>query len=236
MAKTLNVLSIDFSYYQNIQKDTLNKYPEGKDVSSDMTEMIWSSYYAKNESSLREITTNRGEIDKTITYLKTCNKNIPVMISANHSPIYEFLCNQMHDTNSIKLHLIHIDMYHDMFNDNYELDNGNWIKFISEDFDTFTEWITNPVSKSLYGLDSPKFTNIRTSIPSNPNELLDPTTINAIFLCKNNALLPPHLDPDFKKLTDYIENTYTNVTVLKQADKIRDIGELVKQKRELLTK
>ena len=236
MSKTLNLLSIDFSYFQNITKEILDQYPEGKDGSSDMTELVWSSYYAKPDSLISTITVREDEIKKANDYIKLCNKDIPTLISTNHLPIYQFICDQMHGQNAIKLHLIHIDMYHDMFDDNYDIDNGNWIKFIAEDFDTYTEWITNPVSKSLYGLDSPKFQSIKTSIPSIPTELYDPSEINAIFICKNTSLLPPHLDKYFNTLIEPIKNNFTNYKIIKSADKIRDIDELIKQKKQLLSK
>ena len=236
MGKTLSILSVDLSYFQTITETILDQYPEGKDVSSDMTELIWSSYYAKNNSALSSIKTNADEIKKITDCINLCNKSIPVIISENHRPIYEFICNQMHDTKSIKLHLLHIDMYHDMFNENYDIDNGNWIKFISEDFDTYIEWITNPISKSLYGLDTPQFKNILTQIPDlSESTYFAPAEINGIFICKNTALLPPHLDPDFQPLINSIKSTFSNTKILGQADKIRDIEELILQKRTLLS-
>lgn len=233
MARQLTILSIDFTYFQKINENLINQYPEGKNISSDMSEMIWSSYYTKSNLNIADVTINTEELNRIKEIINKCNKTIPVEISINHKPIYTFISNMMHDKNAIKLHLIHIDMYHDMFNNDYEIDNNNWLKFITEDFDTSTDWITNPVSKNLYGLNAPIFEKIKTSIPTD-NELIIPERINGIYINKNVALLPPHIDTEFTTFTNEITNQFKNTTIYGHADKIRNIDELVKQKQKLI--
>ena len=54
MSQTLNVLSIDFDYFQKVSKDVLmNCYPDGLDLSTELSIFTWSGYYNNSKFSKR---------------------------------------------------------------------------------------------------------------------------------------------------------------------------------------
>ena len=55
MSQTLNVLSIDFDYFQKVSRDILlNDYPAGCDLSTELSIYTWSGYY-NNPKSAKEL-------------------------------------------------------------------------------------------------------------------------------------------------------------------------------------
>lgn len=68
MSQTLNVLSIDFDYFQKVSKDVLmNCYPDGLDLSTELSIFTWSGYY-NNPNSAKELQTS-----DTVWKVKICS-------------------------------------------------------------------------------------------------------------------------------------------------------------------
>ena len=118
-------------------------------------------------------------------------------------------------------------MYHDIVNANYELDCGNWLKFLSDEYDVTATWIAHPISKELLGLSDPAYKNLPTDFSK-----LDTTDVDAVFLCRNDSLLPPLLDSDFDKLLRFMCSIFTNIRGERAVKSPRMMSELIdNQKR-----
>ena len=51
--RPINILSIDFDYFQNVDSKTLlMHYPDGIDLPEELSRFIWASHYAKLQASL----------------------------------------------------------------------------------------------------------------------------------------------------------------------------------------
>lgn len=48
---TFHILSIDFDFFQNVTPETLEHYPDGVDVSTEMSTLIWSLCYANQKKT-----------------------------------------------------------------------------------------------------------------------------------------------------------------------------------------
>ena len=42
----ISILSIDFDYFQDVTLDVLKEYPDGLDITGELSTLIWSSKYA----------------------------------------------------------------------------------------------------------------------------------------------------------------------------------------------
>ena len=231
MAKILKVLSIDFTLFQNVSVETIRTcYPDGHKLTTNMSRFVWSSYYANPASAeqLDAITARNDMLDSLKEKLLNCSdKNIPILVSTDHADIYDFVKGLMSEQQLIKLDITNADMYHDIVNANYELDCGNWLKFLSDEYDVTATWIAHPISKELLGLSDPLYNNLPTDFSK-----LDTTDIDAIFLCRNDSVLPPLLDTDFDKLLRFMCQHFTNIKGERAAKSPRIMTELIdNQKR-----
>lgn len=200
----MNVLSIDFDYFQNVTKDVLYAYPDGVDNNTELSEFVWGGIYGGiNADKIKKVTIRKDEINLMKQIFSNQKKQMPVMITNSHKHIYDFI-HQYADTNE-PLRLINIDMHHDMFNDNAEreipvLDCGNWVTFIVNEYKTDFTWIANPVSSEIFGLDKiDTEENIDRMIPLSVNCIKN-MQFDAIFMCRSDTWTPPHLDRYFSEL------------------------------------
>ena len=51
----MNILSIDFDYFQNVTKDKIHLYPDGIDLGTTLSEITWGCKYATDGDAIREI-------------------------------------------------------------------------------------------------------------------------------------------------------------------------------------
>lgn len=230
--KPVNVLSIDFTVFQDVDIDTIKTcYPDGTSLSTNMSRFVWSSYYANPTTSdrLKAVKLNEALIESLKTKLKSCNnKSIPIVISTNHKDIYEFARNLAIENDTVIINMTHADMYHDMLNNNYDIDNGNWLKFLQDEFDVRTTWINNPVTKSIYNFNKPELNSLATDF-----NRVNFEDIDAIFICRNDSLLPPHLDTEFEKLIQFICDEFKNVKGEAAIKKPRSMLELIDNQTKL---
>ena len=73
MKNALNILSIDFDFFQIVDKNTLlTCYPDGHDFSTDLSKIIWSQYYANPQTcdKINAVTANHKLIGDLKTKLK----------------------------------------------------------------------------------------------------------------------------------------------------------------------
>lgn len=212
----MNVLSIDFDYFQKVTKDQVQEYyPDGIDGSTEMSEIVWGSHYASFGEKIREIDIMEEELDRLEQTLLSQNPDCPVMIANSHKHIYDFILENKNDE---KIGLVNIDMHHDIINDNPNLDCGNWIKhLLNEETERGNKvnlaWIANPISLSTYGLEDTfgggdeRFRGlVQNSVESIKDESFD-----IIFLCRSDIWTPPHLDKYFTELCSLIQGHFTEV-------------------------
>lgn len=234
MHNALNILSIDFDFFQNTTADIMSRcYPDGIDLPTSISRIVWSSYYATPTTlkDLNSVTIDQKNLDTLSVKLTGCKTDIPVMITNSHVKIYDFIHGLMLKNNLLKLNVTNIDMHNDMINNNYELDCGNWLKFISDDYDTSITWIAKPASFEMYGLDKTAFNMIKTDLTD-----IDPQTIDAIFLCRSDAWLPPHLDIHFDQLKAFISKRFSDVSIEADVASPRNITKLAEQISPLYSK
>jgi hypothetical protein len=169
--KTFNILSIDFDFFQDVSKGTMSRYyPDSIDLGTEISKFVWAGYYANPNSSkhLEKV----GILYKEYNTLKeilmnNTSKNIPILIANSHFNIYKFI-HENYDkakNKDKKINLINIDMHHDMFNNNKNLDCGNWLNYIIKEYGKNNEnhetnnnklnvqWIANPISYDCYNLN-----------------------------------------------------------------------------------
>ena len=230
MNKSINVLSIDFTFFQNVSAETVNTcYPDGHTLSTNMSRFVWSSYYANPTSAdkIAAVTPRMEMLDEMRNKIRTCkNKDIPVLVSTNHADIYDFIRNMMSEKGLIKLNLTNVDMYHDMINNNYDLDCGNWLKILSDEYDVTATWIANPISRELFGMKDPAYNRLPLDFKNS-----DFTNLDAIFLCRNDTMLPPHLDVEFDKLLRFLCKTFSDVKGEAAIKSPRNMDELINNQK-----
>lgn len=230
--KKLRVLSIDFDFFQLVDKDTiLTMYPDGLDLDTSLTEFTWMSYYSPSNSVENKVKIDNEKLYELVEILNNQNKNIPVMIANSHKHIYDFILENKNNSNF--LDLVNIDMHHDMFNDNPQVDCGNWVKHIINKFNDYSlEWIANDFSSEVYGLEedfpiSHDFNNIKDK------------DFDLIFICRSDTWLPPHLDVYFDMFYQTVIKMFGHIKVDTQIQKPRDIHkikELANQMENMISK
>lgn len=196
--KNINILSIDFDYFNDVDSKTLMMhYPDGIDLPEELSSFIWANHYANpySEKELLNVKIKQDKLDELISYIKTINNKIPVMIASSHVKIYNFIhkhCN-MNDN----LNIINIDMHHDMFDAvPNKIHCGNWLKVIKSEYKTVnTTWICNPVS--LETMNKPDINTIIDDLTGLKNIDFD-----MIFLCRSDNWTAPHLDNYFVILAE----------------------------------
>lgn len=228
----MNILSIDFDYFQIVDKDILKDYPDGIDLPTGLSELVWASKYAFN-SDIEKVTVNQNELDTLSCIISHMDPQAPVCVSQSHKEIYSFI-HKLQPNTAKPLKVVNVDMHHDYFNDNRELDCGNWISYLSDEYTKFKwMWIANPISLDVYEAEE-----IKPLVKQSLTEIED-LQFDALFLCRSDNWVPPHLDNSFVELINVIQNRFTerNVDIRDRVDKPRTQWKNHKdQLREMFTK
>lgn len=236
---TLNILSIDFDYFQNVTPSTIQTcYPDGIDLPTHISTLVWSGYYHNTTTNklLQQVGILQDELDVLTKILKSdknTQKSTPVMIANSHVHIYDFIHQWMNKFQATSINLVNIDMHHDIINKNEELDCGNWISHIAEDFDhnCNISWICNPISMESYSFTQHELLSIETSIQTITDRKFD-----IIFLCRSDNWLAPHLDIHFDNLIQIIKKQFQNIRIETDVQKPRDITQFLNIHEQLDTK
>lgn len=222
--KKLRVLSIDFDFFQDVDKDTMVKcYPDGIDLSTELSCIVWANRYANNLSEeLKQVSINNDLLNDLYGILHSQSSNIPVLISQSHVDIYYFIEELMSRDPKQKLSIVNVDMHHDCFNDNPELDCGNWISHIYNNYSNVSvNWIARELSFDTYGLSTKNF-----PVETTFDKIKD-AEFDAIFICRSDAWLPPHLDNHFNDLLNDCRINFKNVIAQSCIQKPRDITGII---------
>ena len=207
MNNTLNILSIDFDFFQKVPKETiLQCFPDGHDFNIPLSNVIWISHYANERewSKLLKIKASTKQIAHIRKIIKNNAKNgkPDAMIANSHKHIYDFIAAH-HPTRYNKVHIVNIDMHHDMFNDNQSISCDNWATHVINEIPNvqFT-WIAHGISEELFPISN---TNLTIKI-EDFTELEQPHW-DLVFLCRSDLWTPPHLDQKFTSLAKTIMQT-----------------------------
>ena len=233
------ILSIDFDYFQKVSPEVLRTcYPDGVDLSPEISTIVWSGYYANpmQEEKLNGVSIMEQELKKIKEVILNQQSDIPAMIAGSHLQIYDFI-HTFADT-SDKLAVAHIDMHHDMFNKNPEVDCGNWLGHITEEYRTEILWIANPVTAEMYGLTDDAEPSgkavcdlMKTSIAE-----IEGKTFDMIFLCRSDIWLPPHLDSYFSDLCKVMKQHFNEIILEQKIDKPREYQQYAEQMKKAYQK
>lgn len=200
----MQVLSIDWDYFQNVSVETVRQcYPDGVDHATALSEVIWGSKYG-TYPQINQITVLEKEYCIIQQILLNQNSSCPVMIANSHKHIYEFITKHCDNLN-----LVNVDMHHDITNGNKTLDCGNWIgtlfkehKLKTQDF----QWVYNPISIAMYGIDEGntktdvKLRSLIHEVGLTSLSKIKDQKFDMIFLARSDTWSPPHLDKYFCSL------------------------------------
>lgn len=227
----MRVLSIDWDYFQKVTKETVQKcYPEGIDLPTNLSEIVWGSKYAMYARELAKVILLYHEYDSLLELLSKQNRNCPVMIANSHSHIYGFIQSYLRGTAQIT----NIDMHHDIINDNAELDCGNWISKLIKDkviaksspkeYNSI-RWIANPISLDTYGLSEDLDPQMQKTLANlcqckSIADIID-EKFDIIYLARSDNWSPPHLDTYFCDLVKKIKERFFDIVVERGIDKPR---------------
>ena len=200
--KKINVLSIDFDYFQIVTKKDIKHYPDGIDLDPHISSIVWMSKY-EIYKDLEDIKNDKERIALVSDIIKMNNK-AKKLISYTHKDIYKFILDNTKKDDKVTIY--NLDTHHDMFNKNKELDCGNWISYIKK-VRPYTDiyWYANPLTPSIYGLEDYEeylHTKDISSLLENKYDL--------IFLCKSPNWVPPHLYNEYEEMVTIMENNNKN--------------------------
>lgn len=228
------VLSIDFDFFQEVDKETLNEYPDGCDLSTKLSEIVWGSRCAKSNPNCEKILS--VQLAKSLYYqmlsiLSKQSSDIPVLIAQSHVNIFDFLLDIKDENPEQPLEIINVDLHHDLFNDNPDLDCGNWLKHIKDMYeDTIIHWIARPISMECYAIrDEDKLGKL---VETDFSKIKD-MQFDAIFICRSDPWLPPHLDKYFDRLVELCASQFNNVRAQNCVLKPRDISAIMEAEEKL---
>lgn len=230
MSRTLNILSIDFDYFQNPTPENLiHDYPDGIDLSTELSNVIWAVRYADPDCQKRLLQIQPWEKPiRTLAehILKHTNRGTQSAICQSHVNAYDFTLNLLScHPDCTHINVYNIDMHHDSSNLNMGIDCGNWLGHLHSDLKCRKNnpvkikihWICNPVSYKMYDIED---LNIPNRITSDIKKLPDKHW-HGVFLCRSDQWVPPHLDQEFLWLSHIIKDRTTTVHIDPEVTKSR---------------
>lgn len=211
--KSLRVLSIDFDYFQDVSEKLLYTYPDGIDLNSEISQIIWGSHYAQNDE-LFDIGVDKSELRELEKLLDAQNTSCPVLIAQTHKDIYDFIENHMSDDTIVEI--VNIDMHHDIYNSHREIDCGNWLGHMIKKHGAKAQWVIHPLSCQYFPTKYDNNVECLGSIRDISDDAFD-----IIFLCRSDMWLPPHLDIAFTDIVSKLTESFIDVTIHDNVDKPR---------------
>lgn len=220
------VLSVDFDFFQNVTKNQLRNYPDGIDLPTKTTEIIWSIKYAEDKyrqekDNVRNVKLYKTLYKQLLTILRKQNPEIPVLFANSHIHTYDFIAEN-HDNRKIELY--NIDFHHDIINDNPKLDCGNWIKFLIDNYPVHKAyWITRKQSVKIYGFTQKEIEQMHISFDFSRIKDLK---FDAVSICRSDTWTPPHLDCHFDEILKICQNHFENIRAEKNIMQPRTIHKI----------
>lgn len=202
MGREINVLSIDFDFFQLVDADTIMScYPDGLDLPTKLTEIVWAGRYSSHgcneKEKLLNVKVNEKLLDEVLeVVLNNTRYNTKFMVANSHKHIYQMMISEISHGLVDSMHIYNLDMHHDFVNSNSEIDCGNWLGYAVKNFDNCkATWIYNPVSPEMFDFSELKSLEKRKTLRCLKNKEFD-----LVYLCRSDAWTPPHLDNYFTEL------------------------------------
>jgi len=229
----MKILSIDFDYFQNVTKDILRDYPDGLDLGTSLSKIVWAIRYIDGNPAKKRVESvdlNQDLFDNVMKILSKQRSCIPVMAHQSHVDAYDFICDEMERRNADELELFNVDFHHDIINESFTLDCGNWIRYLKEAYPkTEVTWIARELSLEAYGLEDSTKALVELSL-----DKIQDMQFDAVFICRSDAWSPPHLDIHFQLLLQYCINWFEDIQIENCISSIRNISFETKQELSLL--
>lgn len=234
MSVTKKILSIDFDYFLKATKEAIRSFPDGVDRSTELSTLIWASCYLGGTQAnlVRSVGILEEELECLKRILKKQSPDTPVMIANSHVHAYDFIHDYVSEDE--KLSLVNIDMHHDFTNNNKQLDCGNWISHLLDEYKMKLRWIANPISLEMFGLDEEVKEDeaLRSILSLNLATLEEKgEKYDGIFLCRSDIWTPPHLDKYFSSLCDVIAEHFDEIEVEQGIRQCRNYKAITEQLR-----
>lgn len=225
----MNILSIDFDFFQNIPYDVLSKYPDGIDLPQEVSNLVWASRLCCYESDFRRVCFDNDNFKLLLTILQKQHSNIPVLITGSHLSAYYYICDLLCEHKCTKTDLTNIDLHHDIFNDNKIIDCGNWIgNLLKEKKIGEFEWIAKPLSQQMYGLSDDDMRGFHALLDLS---ILQTAKFDAVFICKSNPWVLPDFDPYFAELVKLCKDHFSTLEIETVVEKIRVLPEIQAERK-----
>lgn len=194
----MNILSIDFDFFQKIPKEALSAYPDGIDLPTDVSNIIWASHMQLDKERLDTVVFDTEKFEFIKQLLKKQKPNTEIMIASSHKTAYAFILETLYKTKNENTALTNIDLHHDLGNNNPNVDCGNWIKYLlKEGRIKGFQWILQPESQKVYDLSDDELKQMHATTNIN---IIEDTMFDAIFICRSNPWLYPKFDTQFDEL------------------------------------
>lgn len=220
----LNVLSIDFDFFQNIPYDTLSAFPDGIDLPLEISNLVWSARYMSYSKQFQSVQFDNENFSLLKNILIKQSASIPVMIASSHKEAYHFIHYINRNQKSGRITLTNIDLHHDLDNENKELDCGNWIRFLlKEHLINGFGWIAKPLSQQMYGLSDDDMRGFHALLDLS---ILQTAKFDAVFICKSNPWVLPDFDPYFAELVKLCKDHFSTLEIETVVEKIRVLPEI----------
>lgn len=231
------VLSIDFDYFQEVTEDTVKKYyPDGCDLPSKITSVVWSPKYNKlykGYSDIAFMKLNEQLFKQAKQILMEQDTNTPCIIEQSHIKIWDAITSEVPISKENKLQLVHIDFHHDFINDNEKqgiVDCGNWVYHATHLYTAQLLWFTRSESLKCYGMEPgeiPCFTDdLSRIIGCGP-------WFDMIFICRSDPWTPPHLDKRFDELKQLCEDRFSDIYIGESVESPRNMDEILHAAKEI---
>lgn len=223
----MKVLSIDFDYFQDVTREQLALYPKGIDYTTSESEVEWGRLYWSFGDELHKIGILEDEFEKLKQLLTVQDIQASILIANSHINIYEFIKEQQQEMNDSDLSLVNVDMHHDFTNENTELDCGNWVMKLADEqmnagHKMSFNWIANPISCDMYGFTEGELSGMFGKMIHQSLDRVEGDKFDAIFLCRSDAWLAPHLDKYFTETCDLILDRFQNIEFRDDVDLPRE--------------
>ena len=213
MSDRLNILSIDWDYFINAtMSERCSLFPDGgnENIPSVIQNTVWSGYYRTD--SLKNIETDTQAIQKIKRCLRKSWDSV-FMIADSHRHAYDFIKSIMVHMNRESVNVVNVDYHHDIYNNGEEVDCGNWLRKIMNDYsdtDSSFTWIAREDSDESGFCFDESVSDGDGLIKGLDIDYIFEYDWDAVFICKSGMWSPPHLDKKFKDAFKWILDDMPN--------------------------
>lgn len=215
MNKPLRVLSIDWDYlFKATIEQRITMFPDCPNESypESLRSLIWGGRYAV-QPELESITVDDSAVEIIMNLIKaTTSEDTLITVWDSHANIYEEVTSR--DTDG-GLELINIDFHHDNYYEAQDVDCGNWVRYLFDkelsyratDNDKYT-WIKREDSDVPAEAFPEWFHEVENIeyLDKLAEEMYESDKhFDMVFICRSSMWSPPHLDGEFEKFIERLE-------------------------------